>query len=415
MHVIVVGAGVVGLSTAWFLHRAGHRVTVIDAAPGPGQGTSRANGAQLSYSYVAPLAAPDVLPALPKYLFDRNSPMQFRPMLDPAQWRWGLEFLLACTKRQAEAGTRALLALAFHSRAMVHEAVAEGGFDFAYSRTGKLVLYSSQAGLDGAKRQMEFQRALGCEQQALDRAGCLAIEPAAELFGPRIVGGIWTPSEEAGDCHLFCVALEGKLTGGNNPAEFRYGLSAERLLREGDRIVGVATRDGVIEGDAVVLAAGVGARRLAAGIGIRLPIYPLKGYSLSLRVTDPAKAPQVSITDSDRKIVYARLGNVLRAAGCADMVGEDLALDPARLGQVEREARAVFGAAVDFSEPQPWCGLRPATPDSLPIIGRTPFANLLLNCGHGALGFTLAMGAGQLVAGLLDNHPTAIPLAPYSL
>ncbi|MFC3676365.1 D-amino acid dehydrogenase [Ferrovibrio xuzhouensis] len=415
MHVIVVGAGVVGMTTAWFLHRAGHRVTVIDAASGPGLGTSRANGAQLSYSYVAPLAAPEVLPALPKYLFDRNSPMRFRPALDPEQWRWGLEFLLACTAGRAAATTRALLALAFHSRAQVHEAVAEGGLDFAYSRTGKLVVYSDDAGLEGAKRQMEFQRTLGCEQEVLDRAGCLAIEPAVEQFGPRIVGGIYTPSEEAGDCHLFCIALEGKLKAGNNPAEFRYGLPAERLVRDGSRIRGVATRDGMIEGDAVVLAAGMGARRLAAGLGIRLPIYPLKGYSLSLQVTDPAKVPQVSVTDSDRKIVYARLGNMLRAAGVADLVGEDLTLDPARLGQVERETREAFGAGVDFSDPQPWCGLRPATPTGLPILGRTRYDNLLLNCGHGALGFTLSMGAAQLVADLLDNRPTAIPLDPYSL
>ena len=293
--------------------------------------------------------------------------------------------------------------------------MAEGGFDFAYSRTGKLVVYSGMAGLEGAKRQMDFQRSLGCEQEALDRAGCLAVEPAVEQFGPRIVGGIWTPSEEAGDCHLFCGALEAKLMGGNNPAEFRYGLPIERLLREGDRIIGVATRDGVIEGDAVVLAAGVGARQLAAGIGIRLPIYPLKGYSLSLNVTDPAKVPQVSITDSDRKIVYARLGNVLRAAGIADMVGEDLTIDPARLGQVTRETRDAFGDAVDFSDPQPWCGLRPATPKGLPLLGRTPYRNLLLNCGHGALGFTLSMGAAQIVADLLDDRPPAIPLAPYSL
>lgn len=415
MHVIVVGAGVVGLTTAWFLHRAGHRVTVVDAAAGPGLGTSRANGAQLSYSYVAPLAGPDVLPALPKYLFDPDSPMRLKLQLDPAQWRWGIEFLLACTRGRAEATTRQLLALAYLSRDLLHEAVDAEGFDFSYARSGKLVVYSSAAGFDAARRQMDFQQALGSEQQALGRDACLATEPALAPIAHRLVGGIYTPSEDAGDCHLFCTAIDDRLRRHNQPAEFRYGLPVERLVAEGNRIRGVATAEGVIEGDAVVLAAGMGARRLAAGIGLRLPVYPLKGYSLTLPVTNAASVPQVSVTDADRKVVYARLGETLRVAGIADMVGEDLTLEPARLRQLTDEARAAFGRGVDFSDPQPWCGLRPATPTGLPVIGRTRYGNLLLNCGHGALGFTLAMGAAKLVSAMIDNAPLPIPAEPYRL
>ncbi len=409
MRIIVLGAGVVGLATAYRLARDGHSVVVLEGEAQSGMATSRANGGQLSYSYVAPFAAAGVVGKVPGWLLDPDGPLRFRPDFSRAQIAWLLAFLRACNAETSTRTTAALLRLAYLSRAELHALLAREALDFAFSRTGKLVVYSDQAGLEGAKRQMAMQAELGSEQHALTAAECLALEPSLGHIGPRLVGGIHTPSEEAGDCHLFCQGVEQLLRRSNFDVTFHFGNRVTQLLTAGGRVVGAATAQGVHEADAFVLALGNGARALAGPIGIDLPIQPLKGYSFTLPITGPA--PVLSITDAAAKVVYARLGNSLRVAGMADVVGQDTRFDNRRLDTLLRQARAAFPEASHWRELMPWTGLRPATPTGLPLLGPTArWPNLHLNLGQGSLGFTLAMGSATIVADLIAGRPAPIAM-----
>lgn len=415
MDVVVIGSGVVGMTTAWRLARDGHRVTVLDRAAATAQGASHANGAQLSYSYVAPLASPSVWFDLPKLLLRRDSPMRFRPGFDLFQYRWLLKFLAACTRREALATTEKLLRLAYLSREVLHQAADIRSLDFAWRRAGKLVVYGSDSGLAAARQQVEYQSRLGSVQQVLDRQGCLQIEPALQGIAHRIHGGVYTEDEEAADPYRLCIGIEGLLAGGNSGVRFAYGRKVKRLLRAGSRLLGVETEGGVVEGDAYVLAAGVASRRLGLTAGLDLPIYPIKGYSLSLPIANDDAAPRVSVTDIAHKVVYARLGEQLRVAGMADLVGDSSEIDPARLAQLTRQARETFPSAANWQQLAPWTGLRPATPKGLPILGASGIDNLLLNVGHGALGFTLAFGSAEVTAAQLAGRALPVPAEDFRL
>lgn len=420
MHVLILGAGVTGLTTAQALAAEGHAVTVLDAEPRVGQGASFANGAQLSYSYVAPFAGPGVIGKVPGWMLDPDGPLRFRPRADPGQWKWLIAFLRACNATRAEQTTRRLLLLSYLSRDLMRELVAREGFDFAFAPSGKLVLQPDAAAMAAARRQMELQAALtlpgGAEQRALSREECLALEPALSGIAHRIAGGIHTVSEDAGDCRLFCEGLAQSLTRSNAAVTLQLGTRVTQIIRAEGRVRGVMTSAGVIEADAVVLAFGVGARALARPLGLDLPIYPLKGYSLTLPILRDEAAPRISVTDSAAKIVYARIGQRLRVAGMADLVGYSTALEEKRLSTLIRLARAAFPEATDWRELNPWAGLRPATPSGLPILGRAPgMEGLFLNLGQGSLGFTLAMGSAAVLAAGIAGRPAPIPLDGFRL
>jgi D-amino-acid dehydrogenase len=422
VHVVVLGAGVVGLSTAYYLVRDGHSVTVVDRNDGVALETSFANGAQLSYSYVAPLAGPGVLPKIPPWLLRRDSPLRFYPALDPHQWRWLLEFILACNRSQSDLTTRRLLALAFYSRRLMHAFLAEEDVEFGHATNGKLVVFSDQAGFDGARRLVDYQRSLGCEQDALERDACLTLEPALadgnSLLGRRLVGGIHTPSEEVGDCYRFCVGLERRLVALG--VRFVLGTEIRSFGASGNVATNVATSAGDIAADAFVVALGAQVSFLVRPLGVRLPVYPLKGYSLTLPVTGPA--PRVNITDFKRKVVYAPLegpgGATLRVAGMADIAGYSTVGDPVRIAQLLSEARNAFPLATNFMAPlstmQPWCGLRPATPKGTPVLGATAVSNLFVNCGQGALGWTLALASGRIVGDAISGRKSELPLDGFA-
>ena len=415
MKVIVLGAGVAGLACAWYLWRDGHQVTVVERNRGVGLETSFANGGQLSYSYVAPLASPSVIPKLPPWLLRRDSPLRFRPAIDPDQWRWCLAFLAACNQRTADETTRRLLRLAFYSRDLMHELVREQSIDFDYVHNGKLVVHTQKESFESAVRLMEYQRTLGAEQRALDPRECVEIEPALADMSGRIVGAIHTPSEEVGDTYKFCNELARLMGTGPNPVTIHYRAEVTRLLPWRGKLMGVETSVGVLEADHYVLALGANAPYLVKPLGIRIPVYPLKGYSLSLPVRNDAAAPRISVTDFKRKVVYARIGDDLRVAGMADLSGRRAVIDVERIDQLVDEVRNTFPRATDFSELQPWCGMRPATPRGTPILGSTKHANLWLDVGHGALGFTLALATGRIVADLAAGRASRIPLDGFTL
>lgn len=405
MQVCVLGAGIVGLATAYELARRGVAVTVVDQAQ-PGAGASGGNGAQLSYSYVQPLADASIWRQLPKLLLSPSSPLKLRPQWDTHQWRWGIEFLRACNRSTSERSTERLLALAALSRHGFEAMLQAEHIECDFSRTGKLVLYDTPAGLDAARRQMELQRPWGSAQQAVTAQECADIEPALAHYQPRIAGAIYTPSECAADCLAVCQSLQKLLVA--RGVRFVLGARvlgfAQGFVGTAQRITAARTSAGDIEAQQFVLALGSTSHAVAQTLGFRLPIYPLKGYSITLDTTGAAgTAPRVNVTDAARKVVFARIGQRLRVAGMAELVGHDDRIPPARIQSLRDATRALFPNCSDFGELRPWTGMRPATPTGVPLVGRHTHApgNLLLNTGHGALGFTLAFGTAAQVAELV--------------
>ncbi len=406
-HVCVVGAGIVGSATAYLLAQAGHRVTLLEALGAPGQVTSYANGAQLSYSYVEPLATPGTLRKMPAMLLDPESPLRFRLTGELSQVRWGMRFMLACRRAQVERATRALLPLSFLSRDELDIARQVDDLRFEYAQPGKLVVYDTAEGLEGARRLVDFQRGLGCEQQVVSAAECIEREPALAAYANHVRGAVWTPGEAVGDAHLLSQALVARAQAMG--ADVRYRAAVTGVRAEGDRIASVRTERGDVSADAFVLANGADAARLGRLMGLRLPVYPIKGYSITLPLKDPAAAPRVSVTDLRRKTVYARLGQQLRVAGMAEVVGHDKRVCGERIRFLVKCAAETFPGACDLdADPQPWAGLRPATPTSMPVIGPARYGNLLLNVGHGALGLTLAMGSARLIERQLAGDPSGL-------
>ena len=403
MRVCVIGAGVVGVTSAYFLARQGHEVTLVDARDHPAEVASYANGGQLSYSYVAPLAGPGVLPNVPGWLLRGDSPLRLRPRLDPHQWRWCLQFALACRASVAQKSTAQLQALAYLSRDVLHALLEQEPLDFGHVRNGKLIAYRDPAMLEKARRLVAYQATLGAEQRVLDAAETVALEPALAGMGASLAGAVYTPSEEAGDCRRFTEALYERLQQMNN-VQCRMSTDVRALRRNGGRIAAVQTDADEIGADAVVLATGIGTRALLRPLGGDVPLYPLKGYSLSvpLQLDEPG-APAISVTDYERRIVYARIGPILRIAAMVDIGSDNAEVDPDRVALLKRQVRESF-PALDLESAIPWAGLRPATPTGRPLIGRSRVAeNLWLNVGQGALGFTLACGSAALLTALMSG------------
>ena len=398
MRVCVLGAGIVGLATAYELNRAGHDVTVVDRAQ-PGSGASGGNGAQLSYSYVQPLADPGIWAQLPKLLLSPTSPLKIRPQLDVHQWRWGLQFLAACNAATSRSSTVALLKLSAESRQGFDAMLAEEKLTVDFSSTGKLVLFSTAQSFAAAQKQMLMQRELGSLQEAVSAERCVEIEPALASYAPNITGAVYTPSECAADCQKTCDGLAALLR--QRGVRFLLGTPVEQIKVKAGAVVAIKTPEGEIEADRYVMALGAASAPVARQLGVDLPIYPLKGYSITVGVDGPlASAPSVSVTDSARKVVFARIGSRLRVAGMAELAGYNTQVVPSQIESLKASTQALFPQCSRFSDLSAWAGLRPATPTGLPLIGKHAKgpSNLVFNVGHGALGFTLAFGSAARVA-----------------
>lgn len=401
MRVCVLGAGIVGLATAYELNRQGHDVTVIDRAQ-PGSGASGGNGSQLSYCYVQPLADPSIWAQLPKLLLSPSSPLKIRPQLDVQQWRWGLQFLAACNAATSRRTTIALLQLAAESQQGFDAMLAKEKLLIDFSSTGKLVLFSTQASFADAKKQMLLQRELGSVQEAVSAQRCVDIEPALANYQPHITGAIYTPTECAADCQKTCDSLQALLT--QRDVRFLLDTPVEKIKVSGEKVVAVKTPQGDIEADQYVMALGAASAPMARQLDVYLPIYPLKGYSITVDVNEtPGAAPCVSVTDSARKVVFARIGSRLRVAGMAELAGYDMQVEPKQIESLKASTQALFPDCSSFESLNPWAGLRPATPTALPLIGKHTKGpkNMLFNVGHGALGFTLAFGSAATITKLI--------------
>lgn len=400
MHVIVIGGGVIGATSAYFLAKAGHSVELIEQEPEGGHGVSAGNGGQLSYAYVEPLAGPDLWAKFPSILLGLDSAVRIRPRCSADALAWTASFLAHCFGPRQRATLGDLLQLAAESRAAMAELLAEAALDFDHGRRGKLILYRDQQGLDGAGKLAEIKRAHGFRIEVLDRARCLALDPALGGYGNAFAGGVYAPEDESGDCGKFTRALLAQAQG-RLGIEVHTSTRVLRLNASKGRVCGIDLNQGTRLADAVVLAAGIDAPRLAATIGLDLPIQPVKGYS----ITAPARAaaPQVSLTDRSEKIVFARLGDRLRAAAFADLDGWSPLVRPDRAAALQALVRKLFPNGADWDAAAPvWVGQRPMTPSGRPLIGPSGRPGLYLNAGHGGLGWTLACGAAKRLAAMLS-------------
>jgi len=412
MHICVIGAGVVGLTTAYFLQSEGHTVTVVDREPAAGLGASGGNGAQLSYAFVAPLADASIPAKLPGLLLARDAPLKIHPRADRAQLRWALQFLRNANTKAARDTTEVLIRLAELSREFIEPLIEGERIECDFSRGGKLVLYPDAAAVEAARAQVAYQAALGTRgQQVLTTEQCIEREPAIAGYAARIGGGVWTRNEAAADCGAFCAQIATLLA--RRGATLLYGRTVTRIDRDNGRVRALITDAEPVRADAYVLAAGDGAAALGATAGLDLPILPLKGYSITVKPERGAVLPRASITDIRRKIVFAPLGDRVRVAGFVEIGNDDRSIPPARISALLDATREILGYATIDGDLRPWAGLRPATPNGRPIIGRAALANLVLNVGHGALGWTLAAGSARLVCDVLAKRAPTIPLAPF--
>ncbi|HWV18681.1 MAG TPA: D-amino acid dehydrogenase [Rhodocyclaceae bacterium] len=412
MRVIVMGAGVVGTTAAWYLTAAGHEVTVVDRQPAAGLETSFANGGQISVCHAEPWANPGALPKLLKWIGHESSPLLWRMRADPAQWAWGLRFIRECTPGRTRANIIAILKLALHSRGCLQALRAELGLEYDHLQRGILHVYTDAREFEHAIPQAELMRQYGCDRFVKTAEECLQIEPALRYSTRPLVGGTYTADDESGDAHKFTQALAARCA--ERGVVYRYGNAVTALQTQAGQISGVRLDNGeLLTADAYVVALGSYTSLLLRPLGLHLPIYPGKGYSATLTLRDDAVAPSVSITDDGHKLVYSRFGNRLRVAGTAEFTGYDTSLNTVRCEALIRRTQALFPLAVSDEPPQFWAGLRPATPSNVPYVGQSRYGNLFVNSGHGTLGWTMSCGSGQVLADLVSGRAPEIDPAPY--
>jgi D-amino-acid dehydrogenase len=422
MQVVILGAGIIGVSTAWHLLQRGHEVTIVDRQPDAALETSYANAAQISVSYCEPWANREAPLKALKWMFSPTAPLLFRPQMDPAQWRWGLQFLGQCNDAAFERNVAQIVALGAYSHAALKDAVAETGIEYNRLECGIAHYYSEQKSFDGAAEAAALMQKFGVKRQILSREELLKVEPALTAYADRIVGGTFTPSDESGDARVFTQQLAALCE--QRGAQMLFNHDIDRIETAGGTATQVHVRDRssgaarALKGDAYVVACGSYTTPLMKAVGIHVPIYPGKGYSATLPLLHPEQAPKVSMIDDSMKIALSRLGNQIRVAGTIELGGFDLALDTPlakkRCEMLVRRIEEVFPGMADTrtpeegGDPQFWTGLRPATPTNIPLIGRTQIDKLWINAGHGTLGWTHGAGSGKALAELINGEVPAM-------
>ncbi len=414
MKVLVLGAGVIGTTAAWFLRAAGHEVTVVERQDAAAQETSFANGGQISVSHVEPWANPAAPLKILRWLGQPDAPLLFRPQLDWHQWRWGMQFLIECLPWRTRRNMLQILAISKYSGAALRELRAATGLSYDDLQRGILQVYTDREGFDDAARAAELVRQYGIAREVKTPEESVALEPALTARRDWIVGGTYTATDETGDAHKFTQALA--VLGAERGVAFRYGVTVESIAIAGGAVCGVRMvneedRKEVLASDAYVVCLSSHTPQLLDPIGVRTLVYPAKGYSATLPIVDPARAPTISITDDAKKIVFTRLGDRLRVAGTAELAGYNRDLNSVRCEALTRRAVEWFGDAVAPARAEYWTGLRPATPSNVPLIGRTRYPNLYVNAGHGTLGWTMAAGSGKALAEIVSGRRPDIDFA----
>lgn len=404
MKIAVLGAGVIGTTSAWYLAQAGHDVTVVERRPEPGLETSFANGGQISAGHAEPWAKPSVLPKILRWLGREDAPLLFRLRADPAQWLWGLRFLAECRPGRFERNCRALAGLAAYSRECLRRLREKTGIRYDELSRGILHFATSERDFESLAHHAESARTLGIRREVKSAAECLALEPALQYAEERIVGGVYTPEDESGDAHRFTQELAALAA--RRGVRFLTSASVISLEAGGGELRAVETSLGRISADAYVVAMGSYSAPLLRSVAVRVPVFPLKGYSITLPLgpAEELAAPHVSLTDEACKIVISRLGTRLRAAGTAELAGYDTTLNEVRCASIVRRVRQLFPQLGAATTVERWTGLRPATPNNVPIIGASPLRRLYLNTGHGTLGWTLACGSAAALADLISGR-----------
>ena len=413
MKVIVLGSGVIGVTSAWHLALAGHEVTVVDRQDGAGKETSYANAGEVSPGYSAPWAGPGVPVKAIKWLLMQHRPLVIRPHLDMGLVRWGLSMLRNCTSARYELNKSRMVRLAEYSRDVLREMRGSIGIGYDERSQGTLQLFRTQKQLDGTGADIEVLKRYGVRFELLDRAGCMRHEPALSRVQDKFVGGLLLPGDETGDCFKFTQDLAARAA--QRGVQFRYGTSIERLETRGGRISGVVTGAGTLQADAYLVALGSYSPMLLSPLGIRIPVYPVKGYSITVPITDASGAPESTVMDETHKVAVTRLGERIRVGGTAELAGYTLQLHEPRRRTLEHVVTDLFPAGGDVSRAEFWCGLRPMTPDGTPVVGGTRLPNLYLATGHGTLGWTMAAGTGRVMADLISGREPAIDMAGLTI
>ena len=406
MKVVILGAGVVGTCSAWWLRQHGHEVVVLDRETGVAQETSFANGGQISVSYAEPWANPQAPLKLLKWLGKDDAPLLFRPQFDWRQWIWGLAFLRECLPGRLAPNIRAMVRLAQYSQETLTQMRQEMGLEYHQLQKGILNFYRDQQEFEGSQKAADVMRDYGLDRRVITADEVVALEPALAPHRATIVGGDYTETDESGDAHLFTVQVFEKAQAAG--VQFDFSTRITRMVCEHGRAAGVEVirSDGSydrVDGDAFVVALGSFTPQLMRPLGIHCLIYPTKGYSASFPIINPEAAPVVSLTDSKHKVVYSRLGDTLRMAGTAELSGYSRTLSPVRCQAMTDQARELFPEALDFERVRYWSGLRPSTPSNVPLVGRSRIPNLYLNTGHGTLGWTMGPGSGRAIADVVSG------------
>lgn len=413
MRVVILGAGVIGVTSAWYLAQAGHEVVVIDRQAGPALETSFANAGEISPGYASPWAAPGIPAKALKWLFMEHAPLILRPQLDMAMLRWLVAMLGNCNARDYAVNKGRMVRLAEYSRDKLIELRQATGISYDERTQGTLQLFREERQLAGIDKDIAVLKADGVAYEVLDRDGCIAAEPGLAGSNLALAGGLRLPGDETGDCFKFTNALAAMAVEAG--VEFRMGTTIHGMVKRGDRIVGVETDGGVITGDAYLVAMGSFSPKLVRPLGIKLPVYPVKGYSITVPIVDERRAPVSTLLDESYKVAITRLGDRIRVGGMAEISGFNNDLPEARRATLEYSLGSLFPGAGDTSRASYWSGLRPMTPDSTPVIGATKLSNLFLNTGHGTLGWTMACGSAAVIADLMSGKRAAIETADLSI
>jgi D-amino-acid dehydrogenase len=413
MHVLILGSGVIGTTVAYYLGKAGHEVTVLDRRDAPALETSYANAGEVSPGYSAPWAGPGVPMKAVKWLLMRHSPLVIRPMFDPDMWRWGIAMLCTCTQARYEINKSRMVRLAEYSRDCLQQLRADTGIRYDERSLGTLQLFRTQKQLDGTGKDIEILKAYGVPCQLLDRDGCVQYEPALAAVRHKFVGGLRLPGDETGDCFKFTQSLA-RLAEAEG-VRFRFGVTITDISRDAEGVVAVHTDAGPFRADRYVLALGSYSPLLLKPLGVRLPVYPVKGFSITVPITDAAMAPESTVMDETFKVAVTRLGERIRVGGTAQLSGYDLRLDDRRRDTLEHVVTDLFPGGGSVEGAEFWTGLRPMTPDGTPLLGATPVPRLLLATGHGTLGWTMAAGTGRLMADLVAGRSPEIDMQGLGL